>query len=518
MAEIVIAACSSAISLGLCQDAAQSISPRGPIGRFDAARSSAASRSLASPSLAARRARRAVVLRAHGTTSAAHRRRRAALAFSRSLMSFWRNALPPRTAASSSGARRPSAASHGGAQSAVAAWAAGAAFVVTIWFWHVPAAHDWATEDSRRTRAEHLTVLAAATIFWRVVLTSGQRRISRGAAHSWCRWSVCRALCCRRSSCLPRNRCAGPTSTIRSRIRFSPDFSCASLPPSSIWAARSGRSGALSVASRRCAGKTAGSGICHAVAAWILAWPSLLLVASGVAAYFLKPVRGPAARPFACRGRNARRLPHQAERMRCLPHRPQVRRRFPRRRRAAGNALRHVLSTEHHARQADRNRHLDAPAILRCAQQRRRPYGNLYPVFPYNDFTLMSDQEVVDLYAAVMAAPAGQPSGRHQQSALSVQHPPSRFGLEEPLLLAAPLSAGPARSAAWNRGAYLANGPAHCVACHSPLNALGAVESGRRFTGNPSEGAGGKAPPITALALFADGYALDLSSTCLRPE
>ncbi|MDB5615692.1 MAG: hypothetical protein JWQ22_3345, partial [Devosia sp.] len=31
------------------------------------------------------------------------------------------------------------------------------------------------------------------------------------------------------------------------------------------------------------------------------------------------------------------------------------------------------------------------------------PQGHLYPVFPYENYTLMSDQEIADLYAALMA-------------------------------------------------------------------------------------------------------------------
>ena len=32
----------------------------------------------------------------------------------------------------------------------------------------------------------------------------------------------------------------------------------------------------------------------------------------------------------------------------------------------------------------------------------------------------------------------------------------------------------PAKDETWNRGAYLAEGLAHCGACHTPRNALGA--------------------------------------------
>ena len=42
------------------------------------------------------------------------------------------------------------------------------------------------------------------------------------------------------------------------------------------------------------------------------------------------------------------------------------------------------------------------------------PQGHLYPVFPYENYTLMSDQEVADIYAALMATtPDSKPSKAH---------------------------------------------------------------------------------------------------------
>lgn len=63
-----------------------------------------------------------------------------------------------------------------------AAWAAAGAFSVTVWFWHVPAAHDAALASLSVHAIEHLTVLITATMFWRVILTSGKRRVSPGLA------------------------------------------------------------------------------------------------------------------------------------------------------------------------------------------------------------------------------------------------------------------------------------------------------------------------------------------------
>jgi mono/diheme cytochrome c family protein len=52
----------------------------------------------------------------------------------------------------------------------------------------------------------------------------------------------------------------------------------------------------------------------------------------------------------------------------------------------------------------------------------------------------------------------------------------------------------------WNHGAYLARGLAHCGACHTPRNALGAAERNRAFAGGEAEG-------WTAYALNADSPA-----------
>jgi mono/diheme cytochrome c family protein len=133
------------------------------------------------------------------------------------------------------------------------------------------------------------------------------------------------------------------------------------------------------------------------------------------------------------------------------------------------------------------------------------PEGHLYPVFPYEHYTLMSDQEIADLYAALMATePVNTPAAESQ-----IQFPfnirlamsgwknlffsPARFEPEE------------GRTDAYNRGKYLAYGPAHCVACHSPRNSVGALEWDKALTGSPG-GTGGRAPAITREALIENGY------------
>lgn len=144
------------------------------------------------------------------------------------------------------------------------------------------------------------------------------------------------------------------------------------------------------------------------------------------------------------------------------------------------------------------------------------PHGNLYPVFPYDALTLMSDQDVVDVYAALMAS---QP--------ITHRTPPRQVGFPFNIRLAISawknLFFHPRRyepdsshTAAWNRGAYLSDGLAHCITCHSPLNPLGAVVSNQQYEGNSSGGPGGKAPPLTPTALLADGYTIQTLAETLR--
>lgn len=136
------------------------------------------------------------------------------------------------------------------------------------------------------------------------------------------------------------------------------------------------------------------------------------------------------------------------------------------------------------------------------------PQGHLYPTFPYENYTLMSDQEIVDLYAALMATePVSTPAAESDipfpfnvrlimAGWQNLFFSPGRFEPE----------AG--QSDLYNRGKYLAYGPGHCVACHTPRNALGAIEWGQAFTGSPG-GTGGRAPAITAAALVEEGYDIE---------
>lgn len=134
------------------------------------------------------------------------------------------------------------------------------------------------------------------------------------------------------------------------------------------------------------------------------------------------------------------------------------------------------------------------------------PMGHLYPVFPYENYTLMSDQDIADLYAALQQVPASSTPSKQHQLSFPFNVRLTLAGWKNLFFQPRRLEADANHSDQWNRGRYIVWGPGHCVACHSPRNALGAVEGGKELTGNPSGGVGGKTPSLTADALGKKGY------------
>jgi mono/diheme cytochrome c family protein len=134
------------------------------------------------------------------------------------------------------------------------------------------------------------------------------------------------------------------------------------------------------------------------------------------------------------------------------------------------------------------------------------PNGHLYPVFPYEQYTLMSDQDIVDLYAALQATPGSSSPSKPHELSFPFNIRLSLAGWKNLFFTPERFVADSTKSDQWNRGRYIVDGPGHCVACHSPRNLLGALEKGKELTGNTAGGVGGKAPPLTAEALTKEGY------------
>jgi len=121
----------------------------------------------------------------------------------------------------------------------------------------------------------------------------------------------------------------------------------------------------------------------------------------------------------------------------------------------------------------------------------------LYPAMPYTAYAQITDADVHALYAYFM----------HGVTPVDGKPPPTRLpfpfnirlsmaGWNLLFLDSKPFTPDPTKDAAWNRGAYLVRGLAHCSTCHTPRNLLMAEQSSHELAG----GAVGtwRAPNITA--------------------
>jgi mono/diheme cytochrome c family protein len=108
---------------------------------------------------------------------------------------------------------------------------------------------------------------------------------------------------------------------------------------------------------------------------------------------------------------------------------------------------------------------------------------HLYPTFPYDHFTNVSEEDDQALFAYLMTRqPVHAPARANEL----------RFPLDQRFVIAGwkllflrqgTFHPDSGKSAEWNRGGYLVEGLAHCGACHTPRNALGAERASARFAG-----------------------------------
>jgi mono/diheme cytochrome c family protein len=121
-----------------------------------------------------------------------------------------------------------------------------------------------------------------------------------------------------------------------------------------------------------------------------------------------------------------------------------------------------------------------------------------YPVFPYTSYQRMKLDDVRDLFAYLKTLAPVQGKVRDHDLPIPFKIRRMLGGWKLLFLDGQPFKPDPTKSAQWNRGAYLVNGPGHCAECHSPRNLLGGIVARQRFAGGPDpEGGDGWIPNIT---------------------
>ena len=130
------------------------------------------------------------------------------------------------------------------------------------------------------------------------------------------------------------------------------------------------------------------------------------------------------------------------------------------------------------------------------------PSGTHYfPAFPYTSYAHARIEDIRDLFAYLktLAPVAGKVRDHDVPFPFNIRR---NIGIWKLLFMDdKPFRPDAARSAQWNRGAYLVNSLGHCAECHSPRNFLGGIVAAQRFAGGPDPEGKGWVPNITQKGL-----------------
>jgi mono/diheme cytochrome c family protein len=136
--------------------------------------------------------------------------------------------------------------------------------------------------------------------------------------------------------------------------------------------------------------------------------------------------------------------------------------------------------------------------FVRAVTQGVSPAGyHYFPAFPYTSYAHAKPDDIRDLFAYLKTL--SPVPGKVRDHAVPFPFDIRRnIGIWKRLFMdGRRFVPEPARSASWNRGAYLVNSLGHCAECHSPRNFLGGIVAGKRFAGGPNPEGEGWVPNIT---------------------
>ncbi len=114
--------------------------------------------------------------------------------------------------------------------------------------------------------------------------------------------------------------------------------------------------------------------------------------------------------------------------------------------------------------------------------------SHLFPAFPYTAYTKMSDDDIASLYAFLMTRPAARAAQPGNTVPFPLNIRAFQAGWKFLFFKSERFQTNPAKSADWNRGAYLAEALADCTGCHTPRNLLGATQQTHAYAGAVIDG------------------------------
>ena len=114
--------------------------------------------------------------------------------------------------------------------------------------------------------------------------------------------------------------------------------------------------------------------------------------------------------------------------------------------------------------------------------------GDLYPAMPYTSYTKVTRADSDAIHAYLRSLPPVKNAVDVNQLRFPFDIRWTMAVWRELYFREGTFKPDPAKSAEWNRGAYLVQGLGHCGECHSPRNLLGAVEKDKAYTGAEIDG------------------------------
>ncbi len=141
------------------------------------------------------------------------------------------------------------------------------------------------------------------------------------------------------------------------------------------------------------------------------------------------------------------------------------------------------------------------PAFARAVRQGVSPEGqHYYPAFPYTAYQHMTDGDVADLFAYMQGLPPSDtPSTAHDVGfPFNIRR---GLGIWKQMFVSDDFVLADTADATLMRGRYLVEALAHCGECHTPRNALGALDRSAWLSGAPNPSGKGRIPDITPAGL-----------------
>ena len=111
-----------------------------------------------------------------------------------------------------------------------------------------------------------------------------------------------------------------------------------------------------------------------------------------------------------------------------------------------------------------------------------------YPAFPYPNFTKLTRQDIAAIRAHLATLTPVRNSPLPQELRWPLNYRFLMRGWNWLFFKPGILMPDQQKSAEWNRGRYLVEGPGHCGVCHTPKNVFGADKRGQAFAGGLVQG------------------------------